>query len=156
MRERPGDRVSVAQGVGERRSVASCAAGEQIVPMATNKLFVEAHLAAGSTARRERPRWWRLRGLARSLASTRVGDAPAAGSLDVALGPDRSCGVLVRATPFRVTCLDGCVWVTHPANPGDHILRAGGELEAAGPGHLVVVSMEPSRIRLSGRAWTGT
>ena len=54
--------------------------------------------------------------------------------------------VLVRHLPFTIQCVRGSIWITHPADPGDHTLSAGDSFEASGPGHLLIVALDPSRV----------
>jgi hypothetical protein len=61
--------------------------------------------------------------------------------------------VLVRRLPFSVSCIEGCVWVTHDADPGDHVLGPGQVFTASGPGLLVLWAFEPSRLLVLGRGW---
>jgi hypothetical protein len=75
--------------------------------------------------------------------SSATSGAPAWASLTFPEGGTRS--FLVRELPFSVSCVEGCLWITHGADPGDHILRAGQEFTASGPGHLVLHAFAPSR-----------
>ena len=61
--------------------------------------------------------------------------------------------VLVRNVPFSVRCVAGRVWVTHDADPGDHVLGPGQVFTASGSGLLVLWASEPSRLLVRGRGW---
>ncbi len=54
--------------------------------------------------------------------------------------------VVVKETPLTVECTQGVVWVTHDADPGDHVLAAGQRFVASGPGRLVLFAFAPSRV----------
>jgi Protein of unknown function (DUF2917) len=67
----------------------------------------------------------------------------------LALGPNTAQSVHVHGVPFSIRCLEGSVWITHPADPGDHVLAPGEVFTASGPGHLVATAFEPCRVVLS-------
>jgi hypothetical protein len=60
-------------------------------------------------------------------------------------GENGTRSFLVRELPFTISCVEGCLWVTHEADPGDHVLAAGQEFTASGPGHLVLHAFVASR-----------
>lgn len=61
----------------------------------------------------------------------------------------------VRHLPFTIQCVRGSIWITHPADPGDHTLSAGDSFDASGRGHLVILAFDPSRVSIArGRAKT--
>jgi DUF2917 family protein len=59
--------------------------------------------------------------------------------------------ILVRGLPFSVRCVEGHVWITHRANPGDHVLGPGQVFTASGRGLLILLAFGPSRLFVSGR-----
>ena len=65
------------------------------------------------------------------------------------LEQDTAVSFHVRRLPFTVSCVEGCVWVTLPADPGDHIVTPGAAFSASAPGHLVVTAMVRSRVLVS-------
>ncbi len=62
-----------------------------------------------------------------------------------------AASVTVRRVPLTVRCVEGFVWVTHDANPGDHVLGPGERFVASGRGHLVVLALAPKAIAAIGR-----
>jgi hypothetical protein len=61
--------------------------------------------------------------------------------------------ILVRRSPFRVRCIEGCIWITHDADPRDHVLGPGQVFTASCSGLLVLWAFEPSRLLVLGRGW---
>ncbi len=77
-----------------------------------------------------------LRVLARRGRSSPAAGQPA--SAPLTFPEDATCSLLVRRLPFRISCVEGCLWITHDADPRDHVLCAGQEFTASGPGQLVI------------------
>ena len=47
----------------------------------------------------------------------------------------------VRKRPRRVTCLEGCLWVTQEGDRNDYVLRKGETFRSAGRGTLYIQSL---------------
>jgi hypothetical protein len=52
-----------------------------------------------------------------------------------------------------VRCIEGRIWITHDADPRDHVLGPGQVFTASGSGLLVLWAFEPSRLLVLGRGW---
>ena len=86
--------------------------------------------------------------LADALFTPRTG--PRVDPLTITLREADVAGFHVRRAGLVVRCLEGCLWVTHEADPGDHILAPGQQFVASTPGHLVVFALASSRAVVSG------
>ncbi|MFL5276563.1 MAG: DUF2917 domain-containing protein [Myxococcales bacterium] len=116
--------------------------------MTTNKLLVQRSAAlVHSTVIASAP-WWR-----RAMAwVSALFPAPAMGGIHatmLVLEQDVAMSLHVRDLPFSIRCVEGCVWITHPADPGDHVLTAGLEFHASGRGHAVARTFAPTRVLVS-------
>jgi hypothetical protein len=49
---------------------------------------------------------------------------------------------------LTVTCVQGCLWLTHDGDCKDLVLAPGQCYQSARPGRLLVHALEPTRVRL--------
>ncbi len=49
--------------------------------------------------------------------------------------------ITVRDTPYRISCLDGCLWVTQEGDTDDHLLRKGEEFITDRKGKVLIQSV---------------
>jgi hypothetical protein len=89
-------------------------------------------------------RGWRWNILGRLLRARMANDRETPLTVDLPAQSARS--VLVRDLPFTIQCIRGSLWITHPADPGDHTLTSGDSFDASGRGHLVMLAFDPSRV----------
>lgn len=140
--------MSHAHARVERTSIVVARRRHQLLRMATtdsNASFSHAVLRRPGVERA-----WLRHVLARLLRA-RAAAAPATSvTLDLACQGARS--FVVRDLPFSVDCVRGTFVITHPADPGDHVLRAGDRFEASGRGHLVIAGFPGGRVVVGGVA----
>ncbi len=118
--------------------------------MLPNRLLAVARVPALAVPAPGRPRWTEARALVAALVRALRREQAPARTVQLALEANDAVTVLVRKLPLSVRCAAGSVWVTHPADPGDHVLVSGEEFRATGRGELVVVAFEPARVVVSG------
>ncbi len=76
--------------------------------------------------------------------------APSPRSSEVCLSAFEAKTLLVkRGRTCVLHCLEGTMWITHPGNPGDHVVSAGRVFTSTGPGELVLSAFEPTRVAVS-------
>jgi DUF2917 family protein len=140
--------MSGAHCAGERGAVAGRGARRHIAGMAMTKLLIERSSEVVDATAVARARWWR-RAIARARAGFRTPAIGATLPTTLVLEDNVAMSLHVRELPFSIRCVEGCVVITHPADPGDHVLTPGLEFHATGRGQVVAVTFAPTRLVVS-------
>lgn len=70
------------------------------------------------------------------------------GAAELVLARDATHALPVGRREVHVHCVAGSVWITCQGDPEDHVLAAGQVFRAARPGKLVMLALEPGRVRV--------
>ena len=71
--------------------------------------------------------------------------------MEYTLGKDKVAYVLPGAKAVRVTCVDGCLWLTKTADHRDHIMSAGDNIQIGDCAKAALVAFTDTRMQIEGQ-----